>query len=320
VFYNTMVVGGDAQGGHLEGAIAQSRSGREYFKARAFIDCTGYGDLCAHAGARFTELNDHPVANSMGLAGVSVEGYHEFLKKHNALSEIAYAERDGREYKLVRVSGRDGDLPGEYLDIVKDIGMHTVITTTHDNYFMFVKLNYKLPLSPTDRDAVSAGELELRRRQKKAVELFRKYVPGCERAFITRSAPSLLIRRGRTIECDYDIALEDIVEARHFKDDVAAYGFHDCAPRIQVKGGGSYGIPYRALLVKGLDNVLATGMMITSDWHAHMSTRNTVCCMAQGEAAGVAAALACARGETPRDLPYSALREALLSANVHLEN
>ena len=37
-------------------------------------------------------------------------------------------------------------------------------------------------------------------------------------------------------------------------------------------------------------NTRAAGMLITSDFHAHMSTRNTVCCMGQGQAAGTAAA------------------------------
>jgi hypothetical protein len=52
----------------------------------------------------------------------------------------------------------------------------------------------------------------------KAVELFRKYVPGCEKAFIARTSPSLNIRRGRLIQCDYDISHEDVVEGRHFDD------------------------------------------------------------------------------------------------------
>ena len=70
-----------------------------------------------------------------------------------------------------------------------------------------------------------------------------------------------------------------MLEGRHFDDDVMAYGFHDMAPRLQIKDGGTYGIPYRALCVAGIDNLLAAGMMITSDHNAHMSTRNTVSCM-----------------------------------------
>jgi len=99
-----------------------------------------------------------------------------------------------------------------------------------------------------------------------------------------------------------------------------AYGFHDSAPRLQIKDGGTYGIPYRALRVSGLDNLLAAGMMITSDHDAHMSTRNTVACMGQGQAAGTAAALCALRNCGTRDLDYTVLRQALTEAGVHLEN
>jgi hypothetical protein len=160
----------------------------------------------------------------------------------------------------------------------------------------------------------------LRKRQAKAVELFRKFIPGCEKAFIARSSPSLCIRRGRLIQCDYDITLSDVLEGRHFEDDVMAYGFHDSAPRLQIQNGGTYGIPYKALRPVGVDNLLVSGMLITADHDAHMSTRNTVCCMGQGQAAGTAAAL-CAAGDCgTRELPYSDLREALEKGGVYFES
>jgi hypothetical protein len=173
-------------------------------------------------------------------------------------------------------------------------------------------------VSPTNRDEVSKAELILRQRMQQAVELIRKHIPGCDKAFITRTSPSLCIRRGRLIECDYDISHEDIVEARRFEDEIMVYGFHDLAPRIKIKNGGIYGIPYRALLVKGIENLFATGMMITKDWRAHMSTRNTVSCMGQGQAAGTAAALCALKGISSRNLPYKELRKVLLQNNVYL--
>jgi hypothetical protein len=197
--------------------------------------------------------------------------------------------------------------------------MSMTTTTVHDNYFMFIKLNLKMPVSPTSRDAVAKAELELRRRQARAVELFRRHVPGCEKAFIARTSPKLCIRRGRLITCDVDITHEDVIGARHFDDDVMAYGFHDSAPRLQIRGGGTYGIPYRALRVKGIDNLLVAGMMITADHRAHMSTRNTVCCMGQGQAAGTAAALCAARNCGTRDLPYAELRKTLEKDGVYFE-
>ena len=194
-----------------------------------------------------------------------------------------------------------------------------VTTTVHDNYFMFIKINFKMSVSPTDRDEVAKAELELRKRQFRAIELFRQYIPGCEKAFIARTSPALCIRRGRLIACDYDMTLADVLEGRHFEDDVLAYGFHDLAPRLQIKDGGTYGVPYRALRVAGIGNLLAAGMMITSNHDAHMSTRNTVCCMGQGQAAGTAAALCAARDCGTRELPYTHLRKALEQDGVYFE-
>ena len=92
------------------------------------------------------------------------------------------------------------------------------------------------------------------------------------------------------------------------------------APRYHVKDGGSYGIPYRALCVKGIDNLFASGMMITSDMRAHHSTRNTVSCMGQGQASGTAAALCAKKDYGTRQLPYPELRDALEEGGVYFES
>ncbi len=320
VHVNTLLTGAIVDGTRLVGAIAESRSGREAVYARALVDCTGYGDLSAYAGADYTEPNDHPVANSIGVGGVSMEGYYDFCRSHDALNEYARGWRSGKEDQIVRLSGHLAKLPAGFAEGAREIGMATITTTVHDDYFMFIKLNFRMAVSPTDRNAVAKAELELRRRQVRAVELFRQYVPGCEKAFIARTSPSLCIRRGRLIACDYDITRADVLEGRHFDDDVMAYGFHDSAPRLQIKDGGTYGVPYRALRVSGIDNLLAAGMLITSDHDAHMSTRNTVCCMGQGQAAGTAAALCAARGCGTRELAYADLRAALEASGVYFED
>lgn len=319
VFVNTLLVDAISEDHEVKGAIVESRSGREAWLARSFVDCTAYGDLAARADAQFDEPNDYAVANSIGLAGVDVEGYHRFLTDHEALSEYSEGRRSGEDGLIVRLNGRTANLPAEFSQAAREIGMSLVTTTVHNDYFMFIKLNVKLPVSPTDRDAVAAGELELRRRQEKAVALFRRHVPGCEKAFIARTSPSLCIRRGRRIVCDYDITLDDVLQARHFEDDIMAYGFHDSAPRLQIRDGGTYGVPYRALLPVGLRNLLVAGMMITSDHEAHMSTRNTVCCMGQGQAAGTAAALCAQRQIGVRELPYAVLHAALQDDGVYFE-
>ena len=317
---NTLLTGAIMDGSRIKGVIVESRSGREAFYAKAFVDCTAYGDLAAYAGAKYTEPNDYDVCNSIGIANVSMEKYYEFLKSHDAIFQQAEGLRSGRDGQFVRLQGTTVNLPDGFREQANRIGMSTVTTTVHDNYFMFIKLNIRMPVSPTNRDAVAKAELELRRRQVKAVELFRQYVPGCEKAFITRTSPSLNIRRGRLITCDYDISHEDVIEGRHFDDEVMVYGFHDSAPLFQIKDGGTYGIPYRALCAAGIHNLLAAGMMITSDRRAHMSTRNTVSCMGQGQAAGTAAALCAAKNCGTRELRYTDLRTTLVKDNVYFES
>jgi hypothetical protein len=319
VSVNTRLTGVIKEGNRINGVITESRSGREAIIAKSFVDCTGYGDLAAYAGGDFSEPNDYSVASSIGVGGVSLEKYYEFLKSHDAVRAYAEGLRSGKEGQIVRLSGNLKKMPPDFVQDANEIGMATVTTTVHDNYFMFIKVNFKMPVSPTNRDEVAKAELELRRRQAKAVELFRKYVPGCKKAFIARSSP-LNIRRARVITCDYGITLSDVLDGRHFDDDIMAYGFHDNAPRLQIKDGGTYGIPYRALRVTGIDNLLVAGMMITSDHDAHMSTRNTVCCMGQGQAAGTAAALCTTKNVGTRELPLDILRQTLKHGGVHLEN
>ena len=154
----------------------------------------------------------------------------------------------------------------------------------------------------------------------KAVELFRQYVPGCEKAFMARTSPTLCIRRGRLIECDYDITLPDVLEAPALRR--RGHGLR--LPRLRPAPPGQerrhlrHPVPGPAR--RGHREPLACGMMITSNHDAHMSTRNTVCCMGQGQGAGTAAALCAAKNLGTRDLKYSALREALVKTGVYFES
>ena len=320
VCVNTFLAGVIKKGNQIKGVILESHAGREVIYAKSFVDCTGYADLAGKAGAIYTEPNDYAVVNSMGLGNVDIEAYYEFLKSRNAVGQLAHGMRSGKPGQIVRIGSEGANgYPEEFTAEAKKIGMSTISTTTQDNYLMFIKISINLPISPTNRDAVAKAELILRQRMQKGVELLRKHIPGFEKAFIARTSPSLCIRRARLITCEYDITHENVLNGDHFPDDVFVYGFHDMAPRFKVKNGGSYGIPYRALCVKDFDNLYVSGMMITSDHNAHMSTRNTVSCMGQGQASGTAAALCALNNYSSRQLPGTLLREALVKGKVYFE-
>jgi len=73
-------------------------------------------------------------------------------------------------------------------------------------------------------------------------------------------------------------------------------------------------VPLRALIPKGSRNLLVAGRCLSSDRLANSALRVQATCMATGQAAGAAAALATRRGVTPGEVPLDELK-ALLAAH-----
>jgi len=78
-----------------------------------------------------------------------------------------------------------------------------------------------------------------------------------------------------------------------------------------LKPGTVPTIPLRALIPKGSRNLIVAGRCVSSDRLANSGLRVQASCMAMGQAAGVAAALAAVRRTTPLDLPLSEIHKLL---------
>jgi hypothetical protein len=89
------------------------------------------------------------------------------------------------------------------------------------------------------------------------------------------------------------------------------------APYFQVV----FGIPYRCLLPKGFDRLLVAGQTISMTYMAHEPgpCRGMVACMAWGQAAGTAAAMAVKEGITPRQVDTKKLTQTLERQGVILD-
>jgi len=308
---NTAVTGAIVSGSKITGVIVEGHGGRMAVMAKQFIDTSKYGDLAAYAGAEYTVPDDYAECNSIGVSNCSIDDWHATVANPG---QVAVGRRSGVNDKIVRSAH---GWPG-YINMPSDIS--GTITAVHDNHMLFVKVGVNAQGTVLDRDVMADAELECRQKQYTVIQEMRK-LPNSASAFICRTSPTLCIRRGRRIVCDYDITMDDIYASRKFPDDTFMYGFHDNGPSIQVGhgNGGTYGIPYRAFLAAGLDNLFVGGMMITNDHTAHMSTRNTVSCMGQGQAIGTAAALCADKGVNSRQLAYSDLKSALLTGDVYFE-
>ena len=80
--------------------------------------------------------------------------------------------------------------------------------------------------------------------------------------------------------------------------------------------GDYYTIPYRALVPKGIDNLIVAGRPISSTHEAHSAYRIMPICTCIGEAAGIAAFLSIANNTTFRDVDYKKLQSLLRKYNA----
>jgi hypothetical protein len=87
---------------------------------------------------------------------------------------------------------------------------------------------------------------------------------------------------------------------------------------VWLDEGAYYQVPYRSLLVQGVDNLLVAGRCISATHEALASTRVIAPSMAQGEAAGVAAAMVARTGTTLRKLDVAELQDALRAQGAFL--
>jgi hypothetical protein len=83
--------------------------------------------------------------------------------------------------------------------------------------------------------------------------------------------------------------------------------------------GDFYDVPYGALVVQGLDNLLVAGRCLSADPVAQSSIRIQQSCMSTGEAAGTAAAMSIDQGVTPRELDGREVAARLAASRADVE-
>jgi hypothetical protein len=144
-------------------------------------------------------------------------------------------------------------------------------------------------------------------------------VPGFETAYVVQSGTRIGVRETRRIVGEYVLTLDDVLGVRKFDDAIArsTYPVDIHSPTgpgtvlRRLPEGQWYEVPLRCLIPKGVDNLLVAGRCISGTHEAHSSYRVTPTAMATGQAAGVCAALACASGRAPRDVPAGEVQDIL---------
>ena len=155
-------------------------------------------------------------------------------------------------------------------------------------------------------------------------------VPGFEHIRLLCTANALGIRESRRIVGEYTLTIDDMAGSTRFEDAICTVGsavdFHGTAKAdgsydgaYYVTGNACAEIPFRSLLPKHTVNLAVAGRCLSADQLAHSAVRVMPPCIAMGQAAGTAAAIAVRNGQEFREIDIKELRAQLAADGVFFE-
>ncbi|MDB2377213.1 FAD-dependent oxidoreductase [Luminiphilus sp.] len=318
-------------GGHIKGAIVESKAGREAILAKRVIDATGDADVAYRAGApTVKQAKEDMIGASVmfSLSGVNKQRFIDHVKAApHTYADWAYGqwtiETTGKEDQMFSPFLRkpferaraEGLIPPN-LDTIS--GTWGALYDAGD--LTYLNLVHLLGYDGTDPNDLTHGEMEGRRQAMLAVRALQEFQPGCESAKLRNFGMTLGIRDTRKIDAVYNMTELDVREQARFDESVGIFPeFIDGYGILILPTTGRYfQLPYRTLLPKGVENLICAGRITGGDRVSHAATRNMMCCAVTGQAAGTAAALSLKRNEAFESLSVTALQEELKRQGARL--
>jgi hypothetical protein len=257
--------------------------------ADVVVDATGDGDIYAAAGAAFEKVKDN-IGLVSRIGNVDVE---DLISQNR---EITSGNRNkpagGRPTRGAPVAAFEGH-----------VGSPTPAPRTN-------WLNMKGPVADgLDVAELSSLELKHRRALWNNLERARKK-PGAEQAFMVETAPQMGVRLTRLLGGVKRLTLQEAKTGTKFKDAIGYSGAYATAPEFQI--------PYGCLVPAKIENILAAGRCVSSDFPIADTLRLIPVCWVTGQAAGVAAALSIKDKCSPRNVNVSKLQNTLRQQGAYL--
>jgi hypothetical protein len=316
----------EVEGNHIMSINLTTKSGPIRVAAKRFVDATGDADLAYLSGApclqgREQDQKTQPMTMKFRMRGVDLSKVKEAMKTNpsNFYKKTPIDELD--QIPLTGVQGFYKEWSDSGIPINRD---QVLFFAGPEKDEVLVNCTRVQGLDGTDVYDLTKGEREGRKQVLMMAEFLQKKIPGFEKASISAVGTQIGIRETRRIDGHYALTIKDVVAGRKFDDTIALSGYpvdiHDPTGKgVQannIEGDGSYGIPYRCLIPKQIDNLLVAGRCISTTHEALATTRLTPSAMATGQAAGTAAALSITNQVAPKDLDVKKLQEILVENGV----
>ena len=300
--FMTALSGAVTDGRRLTEAVVTCLEGPRAIRAKTFVDATGDAFLVQLAGGETFQASPYETMHKSMFMEVCGVKPHSYVRNAERYAEL-YAQHK---------------LPEN-------------VWCGH-NYCHFAQADhYSIPEAYAVGDCCSSRDMtrmdaELRRLNAELLDVYRREFEGYGEAYWITGAQQVCSRDGRHVRGRDTVDLALIRGEREVVDGVVPilrkWGAHSprqregFAPAQHGHLPGLKSIPYGALVSKSFDNVLVAGRGLSVEPEVAGTCRMMPTCMAQGQVAGTAAALALdfERGDVGR-VRYAELRRRLEDSN-----
>jgi hypothetical protein len=283
--------------------LTESKSGRQAWGAKVFIDATGDGDLafqsgCAFAYGRPASGEAQPMTLMCLLGGLQAAEVAPYCHGHPPTHGLAPP-------KLILADLAKVGLQPSY-------GSPTLFPIRDDLFALMI--NHEYGCQGMNAAQVTTATVRARAEIHTLIAGLRQLGGPWANCRIVATGNQIGTREGRRIAGHYTITADDLIAGRRHPDAICEVSFpvdvHATDPR-QGKSYGSegirsqpYDIPLRSLIARDADSLLMAGRCISGDFLAHASYRVTGNAVVMGEAAGLLAALAARQNCLPQEVSW----------------
>lgn len=306
ILYHTLVVNTLMDDERITGVIAVGKGGFISIETGIVIDASGDADIAAAAGVPYESAEDGPVQSlttTFRLLNVDVK---RARRAKNDKLHALMADAIEQGYALPQ---RERSV---HITLVGGV-MATNMTRVGE-------------VDATNPEQLTPAEVAGRKQAMEYARFLTDMVAGYENAILAGFSNQIGVRESRRIFGEYRLTRDDVISARRFDDGIVQCGapIEDHHAGIDTEWeflpeGSTYHIPYRSLVPQVVDNLLIVGRCLSAEHDAHASGRSMGQCIAMGQAAGTAAAIALETKLTPRAVPIDSLQERPRTRGVLLE-
>lgn len=307
MLYMTHIIDVTKENGRVTGIVVNNKSGTYIIGGKYFVDATGDADICRFSGVLYKKGDENggmaPASLEMQVENVDTERLSEYMKNTG----------DFRFRNIITRLRESGEWPFDY-DIFISVKL-----CDKDKYM--INTIRQCGIDGTDARSLSKAIVDGRKENWQLLQIMKKHFPGFENASIYRIAQNVGIRETVRIDGEYTLTVEDLINTADFDDTIAisSYGwdlpdpkkpshqpFHGVKRRLPYTF-----IPYRCLVPKGVENVIVSGRCISVEREVLGPVRVMAVCIATGEAAGIASAMAQSSKSSFKELNVSMLQNRI---------